>query len=296
MNREKSIKPKRPVVRYHGGKWTLAPWLISHFPKHRIYVEPFCGGASVLMRKPRVYSECINDLNGEMVNLFRVLQNESSAAELHRLLYFTPFARDEFFEAYQTSENPVERAKRTIIKAFMGFGSAAITASSGRAAGFRPGSNYYINPSTGFRANSNRSGTVPAHDWANYPEQIPAFVERLRGVVIENRDASDVMKQHDTPQTLHYVDPPYVPETRDKGKDYSHEMTEGDHRKLAETLRSLEGMVVLSGYPSTLYDDELFADWYRVKREHLADGARTRTEVLWINDKAATQQTVQTLF
>src|SRR5690606_2023702 len=189
-----------------------------------------------------------------------------------------------------------ETARRTIVKAFMGFGSAAITSVSARAAGFRPGSNYYVNPTTGFRANSNRSGTVPAHDWANYPEQIPAFIERLRGVVIENRDASDAMKQHDTPDTLHYVDPPYVPETRDKGKDYSHEMTEDDHRQLAETLHGLSGMVVLSGYPSRLYDEDLYADWHRVERDHLADGARSRTEVLWINRAAAMGQIAQSLF
>src|SRR5690606_38406754 len=158
VNNNVSIKPKRPVVRYHGGKWTLAPWLISHFPQHRIYVEPFCGGASVLMRKPRVYSECINDLNGEMVNLFRVLRDESQALRLQRALYFTPFARDEFFEAYQSATDPVETARRTIVKAFMGFGSAAITSVSARAAGFRPGSNYYSNPTTGFRANSNTLG------------------------------------------------------------------------------------------------------------------------------------------
>jgi DNA adenine methylase len=284
---------KRPVVRYHGGKWNLAPWIISHFPTHRIYVEPYCGGASVLMRKPRVYSECINDLNGEIVNLFQVLRDPVLATRLRSELYCTPFAHDEFREAYQPTEDDVERARRTIIKGFMGFGSAAITAASARSAGFRPGSNHYTTP-TGFRANSNRSRTVPAHDWANYPDQIPMFVERLRGVVIENKDALRVMEQHDTDKTLHYVDPPYVPDTRDAGKDYSHEMTDDDHRTLAETLHGLKGMVVLSGYPSELYE-ELFADWHRVERPHLADGARKRTEVLWMNPAAEDRQT-RTLF
>lgn len=281
---------KRPVVRYHGGKWNLAPWIISHFPEHRIYVEPYCGGASVMMRKPRVYSECINDLNGEIVNLFKVLRDESTAAELRKRLYLTPFAHDEFREAYQPIGDEIEQARRTVIKGFMGFGSAAITSASARSAGFRPGSNHYISPSTGFRANSNRSGTVPAHDWANYPDAIPAMVERLRGVVIESKDAVRVMLQHDTDNTLHYVDPPYPKSTRDKGSDYSHEMTDDDHRELAKVLRSLKGKVVLSGYPCEMYDKELFSDWRRVERPHLADGARKRTEVLWMNFEAGEHQ------
>lgn len=276
-------KVKRPVVRYHGGKWNLAPWIISHFPEHRIYVEPFCGGASVLLRKSRCYSECINDLNGEMVNLFRVLRDANKAERLRREMYLTPFSHDEFREAYQPTEDDVERARRTVIKGFMGFGSAAITAGSARSAGFRPGSNHYITPNTGFRANSNRSGTVPAHDWANYPDCIPAMVERLRGVVIENKDALRVMVQHDTENTLHYVDPPYPQSTRDRGSDYSHEMTDADHVALAQMLRSLKGKVVLSGYPCELYDKGLYADWQRVERPHLADGARKRIEVLWMN-------------
>lgn len=277
------IKIKRPVIRYHGGKWKLAPWIVSQFPAHRIYVEPYCGGASVLLRKPRSYSECVNDLNSEIVNLFRVLRDAELSHELRRQLQLTPFARDEFRAAYRLvelldPEGMIEMARRTVVKAFMGFGSAAITSRSNGAA------------PTGFRSNSNKSGTTPAHDWKNYPEGLEAIVERLRGVVIENKDACEVMLQHDTPQTLHYCDPPYVNETRDKGSDYSHEMTDDDHRELAKVLREMNGMVILSGYPCDLYDKELFPDWYRVERPHLADGARKRTEVLWMNDAAAAQQ------
>lgn len=267
--------PTRPIVRYHGGKWLLAPWIISHFPEHRIYVEPFCGGASVLLQKPRTYSECINDLSGEMVNVFRVLRDPEGAEVLKRSLLLTPFARDEYRAARITSEADVERARQTIIKSFMGFGSAA------------------INQNTGFRSNSNRSGTTPAHDWANYPSCVPAFVERLRGVVIENKDACELMIQHDQPTALHYVDPPYPKATRDAGNDYCHEMTDDDHRKLAEVLHGLNGMVILSGYRCDLYDKELFADWYSVERKHLADGARERIEVLWMNAAAAKQQVRQ---
>ncbi len=264
--------PKRPVLRWHGGKWKLAPWIIGHFPPHRVYVEPFGGAASILFRKPRAYAEVYNDLDQEVVNLFRVLQDEKQNAALLRLLELTPFAREEFNFSASQPKNAVERARFLIIRAFMGFGS---NAHSGRV--------------TGFRSNSSRSGTTPAHDWANYTEVLPSLISRLRGVVVENRDACEVMAQHDSAETLHYVDPPYIAETRSpankqelKHRMYRHELTDNDHVHLLTFLRGLEGMVLLSGYPHALYDNAL-PDWKRVEVAALADGARKRTEVLWIN-------------
>lgn len=257
------IAPRRPIVRYHGGKWRLAPWIISYFPAHRVYVEPFGGGASVLLRKPRSYAEIYNDLDREIVNLFRVARDHGE--ELRQLLELTPFARDEFELSYKPSENPIEQARRTVARAFMGFGSNA------------------HNKPTGFRANSNRSGTTPAHDWGNYPDCLNHIIKRLRGVVIENRDASDVMRHQDSPETLHYVDPPYVMESRaDSMADYRYELTDTQHLELAQTLHELKGMVVLSGYPSELYQSA-YDDWERVECAALADGAKRRTECLWLN-------------
>ena len=260
------MKP-RPILRYHGGKWMLAPWIISHFPSHRIYVEPFGGAASVLLRKPRSYSEVYNDLSDEVVNLFRVARERGG--ELARLLTLTPFARDEYAESFEVAEDPLEQARRTVIRSFMGFGSNSLN----RAV------------RSGFRANSNRSGTTPAHDWAHYPECLLAICERLAGVVIENRDAMEVMAAHDGPDTLHYVDPPYVHDTRSKTcatKGYDHEMTNDYHKDLAAFLGTLRGAVIVSGYDCQLYQ-RLFDGWTQVERRALADGARERTEVLWMN-------------
>tara|TARA_Y100001933_G_scaffold237310_1_gene260020 strand:+ start:928 stop:1671 length:744 start_codon:yes stop_codon:yes gene_type:complete len=236
-----------------------------------VYVEPFGGAASVLLRKKRSYAEIYNDLDQAVVGLFRVLRS-NRASELVNALRLTPFARDEFAEAYQPTNDPVEAARRLIIRSFMGFGSNG------------------HNKLTGFRANSNRSGTTPSHDWVNYPDSLAVVVERLQGVTLENKDARAVMAQHDSAQTLHYVDPPYVFDTRsDNGADYAHEMSDEDHAELLDFLRGLTGMVVLSGYPSPLYDDAL-SGWLRVERKALADGARARTEVLWINPSAAAAQ------
>lgn len=261
---------RRPVLRYHGGKWMLAPWIIGHFPKHKVYVEPYAGGASILMRKPRSYAEVYNDLASEVVNVFRVLRDPMKAEDLRRRIELTPFAREEFVATYEAVEDDVEAARRTIARSMMGFGSDGTLAT-------RP---------TGFRANSNRSGTTPARDWVNYPSAIPAFVERLQGVIIEQRPAIRVIEHHDATDTLHYVDPPYLHSTRASEKMYDVEMTDEDHRELAAVLRGLKGMIVLSGYPSPLYE-QLYGGWHRVEREALADGARPRTEVLWLNTAAA---------
>lgn len=269
--------PTRPALRYHGGKWRLAPWIISHFPPHRIYVEPFGGAGSVLIRKPATYTEVFNDLDDRLVNVFRVLRDPAKSAELARLLDLTPFARAEFDAAYgDEPTNDVEAARRVVVMSFMGFGSDSI----GR--GYR----------TGFRAKSNRLNTTPAHDWSSFPPQVRRFHERLRAVVIEHQGAAEVMLRHDEPRTLHYVDPPYVHDTRTASvgrHGYRHELTDDQHRELASVLLGLRGMVALSGYSCPLYD-ELYGSWLRMDVHAMADGARDRIECLWLNPACASAQ------
>lgn len=220
--------PSRPALRWFGGKWLQASKIIAHFPPHRVYVEPFGGAASVLLQKPPSYAEVYNDLDDEVVNLFRVLRDPETADELARLVALTPFARTEFYAAYEPAEEPVERARRLILRSFMGFGADGATGA------YR----------TGFRANSNRSGTPPAKDWSNYAPAILEIARRFAGVVIEHRPAIEVMRKHDGPETMHYVDPPYIHATRQRtrpGSAYRHEMSDGDHAELLEALLSLRG-------------------------------------------------------
>lgn len=263
---QKFAKPTRPVLRWHGGKWKLAEWIISYFPTHRIYVEPFGGAASVLVRKQRSYAEVYNDLDSEVVGLFKVLRDPIKAARLKEIVELTPFSRVDFEESYEIVDCDIEQSRRLIIRSFMGFGSNA----------------HNPKTSSGFRANSNRSGTTPAHDWVNWPSQIQKFTERLCGVVIENRDAKRIMQSHDTAETLHYVDPPYVKETRCKGYGYRHELTNSDHSELVEFLTGLKGMVVLSCYDHPIYDEKLIG-WKKINKKALADGARERTESLYLS-------------
>jgi DNA adenine methylase len=295
MGAETCLTPRRPVLRWHGGKWRLAPWVIAHFPPHRVYVEPFGGAGSVLLQKPRSYAEVYNDLDDEVVTLFRVLRSPAAAAQLVDLLKLTPFARAEFETSSEPAEDPVERARRLVVRAFMGFGSNAHSASTVAAKnGFRSHTRGVavasrLGRQTGFRANSHRSGTTPAQDWVNYPDALGLAIERLRGVIIEQRDYRRIIEQHDGPDTLIYADPPYLPETRScankydlRYRMYRHEMDRGGHEQLLHYLRGVQAMVVLSGYPSGLYD-EILTGWRKVSTRAHADGARVRTECLWLN-------------
>ena len=261
-------------MRYHGGKWRLAPWIISFFPPHRVYVEPFGGAASVLLRKTPVLAEVYNDLDGDIVNIFRVLRDPESAARLQALLELTPYAREEFNDSYLPTDEPVERARRTLTRAALGFSTASRRASR-----------------TGFRATPVRSSsTTGIQDFRTFPGHIPAIVERLRHVILEHRPALEVIRQQDNPETLFYVDPPYVVSTRAldgiaRHRAYAVELTDDDHRELAEVLHGLTGMVVVSGYPSALYR-ELYAGWSTATKRAVVGSGGFRTETLWVSPRA----------
>ncbi|TFW71485.1 DNA methyltransferase [Methylotenera oryzisoli] len=270
------MKVTRPLIRYHGGKFRLASWLIQFFPNHKIYCEPFGGAASVLLQKHRSYAEVYNDLDDDVVNLFRVLQDDKKSARLIQLLEITLFARSEFELAFTYTDCEIERARRTIIRAQMGFGSSGATKGT-----------------TGFRSDTSRRYTTAQMDWVKYPPILRPIIDRLVGVLVENRPALNVIENHDTPETLFYVDPPYMHNTRvmdNNNHYYRHEMTEQDHIALLDKLKNVEGMVVLNGYQSDLYDDALMnlasGNWQKHSTKSRASayrGTSIRTEVVWLN-------------
>jgi len=259
-----------PLLRYHGAKWRLAPWIISHFPRHRIYVEPFGGSGSVLLRKGRSDVEVYNDLDSEIVNLFRVARD--SGEELSRLVFLTPYSRDEFVKSFELSDDPLEQARRTIIRSFQGFGSGYVTHTEGSKC---------ARPEYGFRIGWRCRGNKPHTNWCHVSDTVMAVIERLRGVVIENTTFQTVIKKNNTEDTLIYADPPYVSSVRDNGKDYRHEFTEADHIELAQILHKTSGTVIVSGYHSELYND-LYHDWIVRERESQTVGNTKRIEVIWI--------------
>lgn len=262
------MTPARPILRYHGGKWRIAPFVTEFFPAHKVYVEPFGGGASILLRKTRSVTEIYNELDGEVVNLFKILRDPDLSTRLKSNLELTPYSRDEFDMAYEVTDCPLEQARRTLIKAWFGAYSKGLM------------------NKTGFDTRINADGYCSrVATFIKLPGMIDVIRKRLTGVVIENTDALRLIPRTDAEHTLFYVDPPYLPDSR-SGKYYRHEMTEADHRELSEVLHALKGMVVISGYASDLYDQELYADWHREECPAYTDGAHARTEVLWINQVA----------
>lgn len=270
------VKIKHPAIRYHGGKFRLAPWIIEQMSEHVCYVEPFGGAAGVLLQKPRSYSEVYNDLDGEVVNLFRVLRNPELNQRLQDACRLTPYSRDEFCHAQEPATDSVERARRMVVRACMGFGSAA-----------------GIGGNSGFRGDSKRKYATAAHLWERYPENLAALCQRLQGVIIENKDALSVMRAHDAETTLHYIDPPYVPETRVQGnRYYAHEMTVEGHEQLLAVARTMTGMVMISGYDAEVYNDMLsgWAKTEKASRISAGRGTKVRTECLWLNPAAQRKQ------
>lgn len=255
-------KTLRPILRYYGGKWQIAPWILSFFPPHLVYVEPYGGAASVLLQKQPSAGEIYNDLDGEIVNLFRVVRQKGKL--LKKRLWATPYSRQELQQAYKASRSPVEQARRTVIKSFMGHGSDSIF----RQSGFR---NHIKN---GYGVNS-------GPEWVNYINNLEAIVERLRAVVIENRPALQVIEQYSRPDTLFYVDPPYVKATRAHSDRYRMEIDDAEHTKLARVLKATPAKVIVSGYNCELYD-KLYAGWHKESKAVKIKGA-DRTENIWMN-------------
>lgn len=281
--------PTRPALRYYGGKWKLSDWIISHFPspqEYKTYVESFGGAMSALLKKPPSRVEIYNDMSQEIVNLFRVLRDREQSAELRRLLDLTPYSRAEWLSCYALSSDPVEQASRTIVLAAMSHNpSKALTRKS-----------------NGFRSSSAGHHRLP-QDFRAYTKALSEITARLKEVVIECRDYRSIMTQHDSPTTLHYLDPPYLGNLRaDSRNTYQHELfTQKDHEALADFAKTMKGFVVLSGYESPKY-----MDWYgesgwssfstQAVTGSAVKGKSKRTEVLWLNPKAAAAITQKTLF
>jgi DNA adenine methylase len=264
-----SPQPLRPPVKWHGGKSYLCHRIIAQFPPHHTFLEPFGGAASVLLNKPRSPVEVYNDLDHRITRLFRVLRDHG--AELHRRLSLTPYSEVEFEEAVQPAEDEIEQARRDFVRWRQSLG--------GRGATF----SYTLHRVRRGMADV-VSGYLSAIDG-----QLPFIADRLRTVEIVCRPAVDVIRTWDSSDTLIYCDPPYVHSTRhEASRDvYGREMTEEDHRALAEALRQCRGKVVLSGYPSDLYD-ALYNGWRTVEFDiaNHAAGGRSKArkqEMLWMN-------------
>lgn len=256
-----STEIKRPALRYYGGKWKLAPWIISHFPPHKNYVEPCGGAASVLLQKPRSPLETYNDLDGNVVNFFRVLRDQPD--ELIRKIRLTPWARAEFELSLQPADDPIEAARRFFVASWMSISGAL----SDGPKQVRFSVEYY--------------STMKM----NYQE-LDIISNRFCGVQIENIGAFEFIPKYDHVDNLIFFDPPYILESRKLKNVYQIEYSDIDHIEAAALLHAAAGYVVISGYACPLYTELYEAHgWKRVDKEAQTNSGGKRIESLWLSPR-----------
>lgn len=252
------------ILHYPGSKWGMAEWIISHMPPHTTYLEPFFGSEAVFFNKEPSSLETINDIDGEVVNLFRVIRDRPG--ELAHSIRWTPYSRDEYLASHKQTADEVERARRFLVRCWQ-----SIRVKTGSISGWKcrgtPDDSYRIK------------------QFNDLPDKIIDVAERLKDVQIENRPALQVIARYNRPDVLIYADPPYILEARN-GAIYDNEMTDSDHADLLDALNAHAGPVFLSGYDNSLYSERL-ADWRREERQQVIENGQSRTEVLWINPVAS---------
>lgn len=277
----RSRKRRRIVFGWYGGKFSHLDWLLPLLPPCHHYCEPFAGSGAVLINRSPSPVETYNDIDGEVVNFFRVLRDHHE--ELIRAIALTPFSREEYHQAIYddaSDVSDVERARRFYIKARQTRTGLAQTASLGRWANCKDTSR------------AGMSGVVSR--WLGGVEALDDIAQRLLRVQIENRPAVDVIRLYDSTETLFYCDPPYLHATRGDTKAYGFEMDENQHRELATVLNECKGMVAVSGYDHPLMDELYKPDsWFKTlgpdRTIHSTKGKRV--EVLWTNYDPKLQKT-----
>ena len=260
--------PSMAALRYYGGKWRLAPWYAQHFAPHRCFVDLFGGGANVILRKPRSAVEVYNDLDGNIVNVFRVIQNPAKCQQLFRRLKRTPYSRQAFVDAFEPTDDEIERAARVIIRSSFSLHVEFIWRDD--------------NPEKHFSLRAEKENS--AARWAKYPRALVEIQRRLQGVTIENKDALELIPLMDTPDTLFFADPPYMAETRKDNSRacYGCEMTAEQHAALLDALIQAKGNAIVCGYDNPLYRQKLAGWQMATKKAHACQSATPRLECMWI--------------
>lgn len=245
---QETTKRVRPPFPWYGGKYYYSDSIVSQFPDHRVYVEPFLGSASVLLSKPRSEVEIVNDLDSRITNFFRVLRSKSQYEELMRLLELSPYSRETFAEVCEQPQpsDPVECAWWFFVRCRQARGGIGMSTNLAK-------NRWAVSSRT------RRNMAEPVSKYLSAIDGLVDVVERFKTVMIESLDAVDVIEKYDANDVLFYCDPPYLAETRSKGEasTYKFEMTNQDHEKLLDKLNDLSGKVIISGYPSGLYSNKL---------------------------------------
>ncbi|MDE7440052.1 MAG: DNA adenine methylase [Clostridia bacterium] len=248
------------ILKYPGGKWRIADWIISHLPPHKVYLEPFFGSGGVFFKKEPSYLETINDINGDIVNLFKVCRERQE--ELAQALEFTPWARDEYVNCKEITGNEVERARRFLVRHHQSFGTT----------------NSNLNT---WRHSQSYNSPRCAEQWCKLPETVLKICERLKMAQIENKSAFELIESFNNSDTLIYLDPPYLQRLR-KRNMYKFEMTDKEHVELLALIKNSNSKICLSAYDNELYNEAL-KGWFTAEKKTTAQMGKIRTEKLYMN-------------
>lgn len=264
---------KKPIVafNYFGGKTTWLDELYKYFPNHRYFLDLFCGSMSVTLNKQPSEMDTANDLNSDIYNFFSVLRDEPEL--LFRAVELTMVSRNEYNNCFPINApgiSNVERARRFFVRCRMSFQGSG------------------IKESTGFNAcirTSERGVSKNVSKYLSAVEKLPAVVDRLKHIQIENLDYREILQRHNSHEHFIYVDPPYELRKRKYKKWYQHEFEDKDHIELSEKLRTSKSMIMISHYKSEFYD-ELYHDWNYLMlpaRGHSMKNGKVTEECIWFN-------------
>jgi len=265
---------KNKILSWYGGKYRIAKDIIQHFPEHKIYCEVFGGAAHVLFQKHPSQVEVYNDINFDLVNLFKVLRDKEKLEKLVEQLKYTPVARSEYIfcrDNYKNAADEIERARRFYTKIMQSY------------AGKQDSWGFVINST-----NNNMASTC--NRWINNIKELKSAIERFRRVQIENMDFEDCIKRFDTIDTLFYLDPPYVTHMRVDKNVYEHEMADIDHERLIDILKSVKGKFILSGYDNTLYNNNFEKIFIKTIQKLPSKKRTLAEEFIWVNFKSKYKQ------
>lgn len=273
MIKEKKLKSP---INWYGGKYYMANKIIELFPKHNTYVEGFGGAGHILLKKAPSNVDVYNDINEGLYLFFKLLRNEETKNKLVSAIQLSPFSRNEFYECRDNWENQtdeIEKARMFYVKTMQSFSG--------------------VGKSWSYSKNTSRRGMSQAVSkfLGNVDENMINVIERLREIQIENLDIIELINKYDNEETLFYLDPPYLPETRVSNKVYDNEMQLEKHKELVEKLLSIKGKVVLSGYDNNIYNSLAINGWKKINiggynnRCGDSKGIKTKTkeEYVWIN-------------
>lgn len=267
----------RAIFRYPGSKWTLAEWIIDHFPigyEKMAYLEPFVGSGAVFFNKNPSQVETLNDPDSNIVNFFRILRERPE--ELRRAIELTPYSREEYETATQSFEDPdpLEMARKYFVRVMQGVGAKS-------------------NAKGSWRIEPRPYPGGAAKKWYSCTDIITEAAARLRGmdnlVQIEHRDALDLIKRFDSRDVLMYLDPPYVRSSRKSGTLYRHEMNSREQEQLLEAITKSSAHIIISGYETDLYNEAL-QGWHSDRIQCHTTSGENATEIIWMNYMPPTEQ------